>query len=631
MNASNGSPALFDTYNARFLDPRTIARSFIVPQSVFALLCKNENSLVIGPRGSGKTTLMKMLRPSALRAWKHESKVQYLKSISFSAVYVASDSGWNSRLALIKPDHPEFKIFEILQNATFVTYLMASMLDAVSEAASIDDKDDEELQKFRIRLNNNQEGQLSFELAKRWQLDLEFSSFRAMRFALEDRISLIDHIYFQIATLEKKIELSQLQDYRFLSIDLVAAIKSFVTTVNELCEIPERVWAFCFDEVEILHPTFELSLLRSLRSTKDQKIRFKISASPFSRTQFAEADSTVPMGGHDFTPITLTYARKHEGVRFSRHMLEALLNEAGLKASPSSLFGSSKFEPSRPQEGGDQKRPYAKGGERYSDLKELERDDPAFAAYLERRNINLEDVDGKSEDARAEIRKLIQIAEIRREFGATNILQTPGGSIARYRSRKRIGDLYTGAESILTICDGNPRWLIGLMRPLIDEAKRRHRVSRSAQARSISTAIARFLSLLTTIPFPESPQRQLPITKIIDEIGSFFFADITNREFKTEPYLSFFVDDRLSENEVNAIGAALNQGAFVFIPSQETEHCTGDIRNKRFRVSYLLCPRYKLPLMYGQSAPLSRILHRKSSGSSSQYTLSDLYEPIHIE
>lgn len=624
MIAASATPALFDTYNARFLDPSAVARSFIVPDSVFTLLCKDENSLVIGPRGSGKTTLMKMLRPSALRTWEHERKRNYIDSISFSAVYVASDSGWTNRLALVNVNQPEFKIFGILQDSTFVTYLMMSMLEAISEASSIDDQDEEAIQKFRLQLNNNQEGELAAELAKRWQLDLPFSSFRAMRFALEDRISIIDNLYFQIARLEKRIELSQLGEYSFLSIDLVTAMKSFVATVNELCAVPNRVWAFCFDEVEILHPTFEASLLRSLRSINEQKIRFKISASPFSRTQFNDVDSTIPMGGHDFTPITLTYARKQESIRFSRHMLDALLRGAGLRTTAYNLLGASKFEPSRPQSGSDQ--PYAKGGKRHTDLKQLQEDDPAFAAYLRRRDIDLDKVGEQTDEARAEIRKLIQIAEIRREFGATNILQTPGGTISRYRSRKRIGDLYTGAESLLTICDGNPRWLIGLMRPLVDEAKRRGRVSRSSQARSISTAIARFLSLLTTIPFPQSPQRQMPITRIIDEIGSFFFTDITNREFKTEPFLSFVVDSRLSEGELNAIGAAINQGAFVFIPSQENEHCTGDIRNRRFRVSYLLCPRYKLPLMYGQSTSLSRILERRGSVTSRQYTLRELIE-----
>ena len=170
-------------------------------------------------------------------------------------------------------------------------------------------------------------------------------------------------------------------------------------------------------------------------------------------------------------------------------------------------------------------------------------------------------------------------------------------SVARPRSSSRSHP----ATLYCQISIGNPRWLIGLMRPLIEEAKRRNQVSRSAQARSISTAIARFLSLLTTIPFPQASQRDLPITRIIDDIGNFFFSDITNREFKTEPFLSFIVDAQLSDDELNAIGAALNQGAFVFIPSQENEHCTGDIRNKRFRLSYLLCPRYKLPLMYGQA------------------------------
>jgi len=291
------TPALFDTYNARFLDPRAIARSFILPRSIFSLLCKNENSLVIGPRGSGKTTLMKMLRPSALRAWKHGDKAQFLDSLAFSAVYVASDSGWSNRLALIKPDSNEYKIFEILQNATFVTYLMTSMIDAVGEAASILDEDGEALQKFRIRLNSNMEGDLSSQLGKRWLLDLEFSSFRAIRFALDDRITIIDNIYFQIANLKKTIELSDLEEHPFLSIDLVSAMKSFVTIVNEISEDRDRTWAFCVDELEILHPTFELSLLRSLRSTKDQRIRFKISASPFFKNSICRGRLISSYGG----------------------------------------------------------------------------------------------------------------------------------------------------------------------------------------------------------------------------------------------------------------------------------------------------------------------------------------------
>jgi hypothetical protein len=306
-------------------------------------------------------------------------------------------------------------------------------------------------------------------------------------------------------------------------------------------------------------------------------------------------------------------------------MLDALLSQAGITSSPSQLFGKSRFEPALPQEVRRKDRPYSMGGARYLALKDLERNDPAFARYLVRRNISLESIGGQSEEDRAEVRKLIQIAEIRREFGATNILRNQGHDIIRHRSRKRVGDLYTGAESLLTLCDGNPRWLIGLFRPLIEQTRAGQPVHRSKQARSVATAIARFLSLLSTIPFPQDHRRQLPITKLIDQIGEYFFSDITDREFKTEPALSFVVDSKLTDRDLNAIGAALNQGAFVFIPSQENEHCTGDIRNKRFRISYLLCPRYKLPLMYGQPVVLSKILRESHLTAHQQYTLTDLY------
>lgn len=624
MNQSTSQSALFDTYNARFLEPRAVARSFIMPGSVFRLLCKNENSLLIGPRGSGKTTLLKMLRPSALRAWEHAEKSRILEGLAFTAVYIAADSAWNDRMALFSVKSIEYKVFEILQNSTFVTYAMMSMLDAISECVSINDEDDEGLQKFRIRLRGKLEGELSDQLAKRWLLDLEFSSLQAARFALQDRVQRIDDIYFQIAELKKKIEQPDLSHHKFLPLNMLNAIQGFVTTVNELIEDRNRAWGFCIDETEILYPAFQRSLIRSLRSS-DQRLRFKLSASPFSGTPFARDDSTVPMGGHDFTPISLTYARKHEGVHFGRQMLDALILDSGLEAEPSKLFGQSNFEPELPQGGQRKRARYQPGGVRFEALKELKNRDPSFENYLTQRNINLTSVAGRSEDERAEVRKLIQIAEIRREFGVSNRLRLDKREILRHRSRKRVSDFYTGAESLLTICEGNPRWLIGLFRPLLEVSQAGQPVSRSKQAQSVSTAIARFLSLLSTIPFPLGQRQDLPITKMIDRIGEHFFEEVTALDFKTEPALSFTVDNNVKDDEVEAIGAALNQGAFVFIPSQNSEHCVGDIRNKRFRLSYLLCPRYKLPLTYGQTVNLSNILKEASSTSHTQYTLTDLY------
>ena len=46
-------------YNARHTAPRQIAESFIIPRNFFQI-ARNENTLLVGPRGSGKTTIGKL-------------------------------------------------------------------------------------------------------------------------------------------------------------------------------------------------------------------------------------------------------------------------------------------------------------------------------------------------------------------------------------------------------------------------------------------------------------------------------------------------------------------------------------------------------------------------------------------
>lgn len=88
-------PSIFDVYNARFLEPREVGRSFILPQQTFMKLCRTEHSILVGPRGSGKTTLLKMLRPTALQSWSLPEKDSIIKGIPFTPVYIGVSSGWD--------------------------------------------------------------------------------------------------------------------------------------------------------------------------------------------------------------------------------------------------------------------------------------------------------------------------------------------------------------------------------------------------------------------------------------------------------------------------------------------------------------------------------------------------------
>ncbi|MGH8546796.1 MAG: hypothetical protein ACREX3_24925, partial [Gammaproteobacteria bacterium] len=67
------SGTIYGTYNARMLSPEEIARTFVINENYRKLLM-NEHSVLRGPRGTGKTTLLKMLTAPALREWKDRER-----------------------------------------------------------------------------------------------------------------------------------------------------------------------------------------------------------------------------------------------------------------------------------------------------------------------------------------------------------------------------------------------------------------------------------------------------------------------------------------------------------------------------------------------------------------------------
>jgi hypothetical protein len=218
------------------------------------------------------------------------------------------------------------------------------------------------------------------------------------------------------------------------------------------------------------------------------------------------------------------------------------------------------------------------------------------------------------ETERAQLRKLLQICRARLEF--RDFLSRGPDRVAYRRSRKRIHAMYTGLEALLTICEGNPRWVIGILHPLVRQYKlqvERHSnttgIDKARQARQILRVITRYRALLSTIPFvAPAGGGNTSVLPLIDKIGTFMFQDVVLGLFKPEPVLSFVVDRRVTDAQVLALGTAINQGAFVLVPSRKGETTYGSIRNSRFRMSYLLAPDFQLPLTYGAQINLSSIL-----------------------
>src|SRR5439155_18979670 len=97
--------SIYGAFNARWLTPEDIARAF-VPTTPFKALVKVQHSLLMGPRGCGKTTLLKMLTRPAQTIWWRE-RVPLFPALAeyptpdFEAIYIPSDIRWSYELGSI--------------------------------------------------------------------------------------------------------------------------------------------------------------------------------------------------------------------------------------------------------------------------------------------------------------------------------------------------------------------------------------------------------------------------------------------------------------------------------------------------------------------------------------------------
>ena len=626
---TNSDSGLFDSINARFLEPAQVGRNFILPTAQFRVVTQNNNTILIGPRGSGKTTLLKMLRLPAMTVWQHEARIEFIQKMNYTAVYVGAQRSVSALLRSrgMPPGRPD--LLTAIFRAIVATNLMFGFMDALNDIQEPALLGDKLLQRFHARIAADQQSDLAQHLAIVWRLPSPGRSMLAIRAYLNDRLNTIG----SAIALIRPDTYSRLDDFisekPFFALQIENIVKGFIDVVNEVLRDRERRWCISFDEIEILDAGLQTELFGCLRSI-DQRALLKLAASPFSTISSEALVSTRPEGGHDFVPLVLSHARKKDAMRFSNHLFQALLNEHQLAGTTADdVLGKSQITDNLVAAAMNPYKP--PGGRNYKRLAELKSKDPTFANYLYMRNISLENVWRATENDRAgEARKFLQIAGLRLEYGRNNSLNIDGREIRRFRSRKRVPDFYLGAEALLTLCEGNPRFMIGLLRPLVLKyAHDRKRITDALQSEQVSVTVARYLSLLSALKVGNPGRPENSLLKLLDSVGDYFFDEVLGGDFKPEPVTTFVVDQNTPQHIAEAVGIALNQGALVFIPSSREEYVLGDVRGKRYRLSYLLASRYHLPLTYGGQVNLSMIVQER--GKQQRVTLNDLFSRLDHE
>ncbi len=596
--------SIFETFNAKNLRPDQVAKTF-VPSTNFDSLARRRHSIVVGPRGSGKTTLLKMLQPEALDKWSHRESEHYRSIIDFSGVFVPTDRVWKEQIEALSSEGFEHADRLLLGRALFASHVLTRLAQTMQYRCAYVESD---ALKFRgLTLERKIEAEIVRALAEAWQLDLRIASFKGLVTSLAARKLEIPTFVSQERRRGYNGRAQRIADMGYLHIGFLAAASTGIDIFEQLTETVGDHWAFLFDELELAPAYVVQDLIDGLRGG-DERILFKLSMAPYNPDIHMLKDLMSAMPGNDFDFVILWSATKGEGAHdFCRSLLQSMLKDFGQnEAAPESIFGSTE---------------YGNFGELFD---KAAASDPGFYQYCQKNGVDGVSIQSiTNESKRAEvIRKAVPIVRARLEFRQNAAERKSILMTASYRSRKALPSIYSGANALFDMMEGNPRWFIGVVRPLVEEyIKSGRKVSPQRQAQEISKAISKFIALLRTIPCPKGAADNEPVgvDKALDSIGEYFAHNLHREVFNAEPVGSIIVNSGLRASFVASLGAALNAGALVYLYGPSSEIVLGTLEDRRFRLSFLLCPRYKLPLIVMKAVSLRRILERK--GSSIQLCL----------
>jgi len=599
-------PSVFESINARALTPSQVAQTF-VPSSHFVELCRRRHSIVLGPRGSGKTTLLKMLQPAALEAWQHADAQDIANTIDFTAIFVATDISWSEQLSVIGLGALEPEFTQKLALACFTTHSLKAVVTAFQQRLGSRHTTVQRPVR-RVEIKPSVEALIVSEIAKVWRIEGIAPSFYSLRQALTRRLVDIRELGSRESSLSTTGRQERLASTAYLHLPFLPAAASAIEIFEDALEIPEGKWAYSFDELELAPEIIQRELIQSIRST-DDRFLFKLALNPFTTNTYLLQSALSPAPGQDFDQISLWYAEKRVAHSFCNDLWRELARQSGVPDwSPRDVLGASYFESSE-EDTESERGAYAPGSRWAKRFQALAGKDQTFRSYLDRRKIDLQKLHLMDEETRAaEVRKIAPIVALREFYLRGDNLDDQ--ALQSIRSRKTAA-LYTGADSIFSLTEGNPRIFIGLVGSLLLTARGRtsSTVPPQIQAEQLLAASEKFLATLRTIPVEKTNESSgVGVLNLLRSIARYFHDDAVKDEFKAAPVGGFTIDAKTPDGILQVLGQALNAGAIIYVPDDEGKVILTSLRGKKFRLSYLLAPIYGFPIRMGRDIALSRIL-----------------------
>ncbi len=617
---------IYESFNARYLSFEDIAKTFI-GNSQFEQLLSNNHTLLMGPRGSGKTTLLKMLTPLSQYYYsQHNDAVKW--DVQFVAIYIPSDVQWKRQIEIFKKDSSfPNSIIDNFPRFLVTNNILICLLNTFEQLININSDfiPNEEIL--------NQEANLCTQLINSWAIEKPIiPTVDSIKQALFRRLQFGNTLLKKIRY-ESNFRLEQLPDYFYQDyFDLILMGCTIFEGVFK--KYKDAKWALCFDELEISPDWLQYELIQKFRSI-DQRFIFKLTTSPLVSIVDKLSKKTVEIEAREEEDyrVVRTWNHNLKGEKDWNLFGEKLLTQKFQRffansRKPIDVFGedsetrnlSKIFTRLKIQERQTlSSSPYAQGNQYYALFKELARIDESFRYFLVHKQINpLNPVPESSEQLDQIFRKILQIALFRLAFKKAN---------AQARGRKNPG-LYYGLPTIYELCDGNPRFLIGLadsILQMLGENSYKAKIGIQQQSATIHEFSKKYLDLISSHPDSNReiyPNKFLNLGTLIKEIGSYFASKMLKESFKMDVFSTFTIDDNVPEKIVELIELGIHLGALIYLEPKMVVTSEG-LKNKKFRLSYLLHPYFNLPIREYKHVKLSVILTKgKKEKISEQLTFS---------
>jgi hypothetical protein len=589
--------SIYGAYNARWLTPQEIAKTF-VPLPQYRTLTQTHNSLLMGPRGCGKTTLLKMLTVEAGRSYelrldKEPELANQAPLPDFTAIYIPSDTRWAYELVSFERVLGQFPTSAMRAQRAMVS------ISALSEVISV----------FDLLLEA--EPHLNHEVAK--ALIDEWSERRIVPTLLNLRTRVQSHAAAIRSALNSGVR-SNVED-RLDSLPPSWTAHP-VDPIVQACEIFESVvprklrpprWGLCFDEIETSPNWLQNELLASLRSVQ-QRYLLKLTWAPVIPEQLQSAKTGPPTERQDFTPIPLWQSHVGDARQFSVALTTKILKDRlrSDDVTPGVMFGRSLFASEELDSAGT----YRRGAEIWERVSRLAKKDESFAAYLAKHGLTPNDPYTDDTKTMAEaIRKVKPIVLLRDAWLDDE---------KHVRSRKNTS-LYAGEDAIYAMSDGNPRWLAGVVNELVDAYQNRGQargvplLSADVQDEVLTAASWRMRTLVKHNPADLA--RKMNVYELVEQLGRVCKEQVLGERFTDEPVGSFEVDSRIPQRVALVVERGLLTGAFIYV--MRTPHDgVGFVKGARLRLSFMLAPSFGLLFRNYRWISLSTALSERFAAQS---------------